>query len=49
MVDYENYEELVNRKFEEKKNPKKMPKQIEDRNRGRKLNHRTKKNKAKEL
>lgn len=51
MVDYEEYETLVDRQYEEEnvKRPKKMKRPPEDRNKGRKLNHRTKKNKAREF
>lgn len=50
MFDYEKYEHEVEKRFKsEKRKPKKMKKLEEDRYEGRKLNHRTKKNKAKEI
>lgn len=53
MLDYEEYaeyEEMVERKLRKpSRKPKKMKKLPEDRNRGRKLNQRTKKNRAKEF
>lgn len=47
MVDYEAYEEEIRSKPLRRK-LKKMPKFTEDRDKGRKLNHRTKKNKVRE-
>lgn len=48
MVDYEKYEMLEDKFEKAPKKLKKMPKPPEDRNKGRKLNHRTKKNRARD-
>lgn len=47
MGRYDIYESLLERKYESTKKMKKMKRPIEDRDKGRKLNHRTKKNKTK--